>query len=198
MPTMTIRFTRLVPKAAMKTRPNRIWGIAIATSASRIRISSNSGRPRPAAKPQTMPMHHAQGRRAEHGAERHPTAVQHAGEQVPAELVGAEPVARARRAEGVGRVDRVRPVRREQRRGDDGQDDEGQNRPRDHGSRVPRQGKTTAATDRRRGPDRGVGHVAALATSRCRGSRAANRTSTTSEVRMNVALTRITTLCRTL
>ena len=33
---------------------------------------------------------------------------------------------------------------------------------------------------------------------RCRGSRAANRTSTTSEVRMNVALTRITTLCRML
>ena len=39
----------------MKTRPKRICGIAIATSAVRISNSSTSGTPRAAAKPQATP-----------------------------------------------------------------------------------------------------------------------------------------------
>ena len=70
--------------------------------------------------------HHAQGRGAERRPERDPPAVEHAREDVPADLVGSEVVGPARRLEGVRRVDRVRAVRRQERRGDDGEHDQGQ------------------------------------------------------------------------
>ena len=88
--------------------------------------------------------HHAQGRGAERRPERDPPAVQHAREDVPADLVGSEPVGRARRLEGVRRVDRVRPVRRQERRGDDGEHDQGQKRPRDDGTGPPGPAETAA------------------------------------------------------
>ncbi len=142
--------------------------------------------------------HHAERSRAEGDPERDPPSVQHAREQIPAELVGPEPVVPARRAEGVDRIDGVRPVRRQERRRDDGEHDHGQDGDRDDGTRLPAQPETATARLGEPGGDHRVAHAADLVSSLCRGSSAAYRTSTTSEVTMNAALTRTTTLCRML
>ncbi len=95
-------------------------------------------------------------------------------------------------------IDGVRPVGRQERRRDDGEHDHGENGHRDHGTRLPAQLETATARYGQPDADHRVAHAADLASSLCRGSSAAYRTSTTSEVTMNAALTRTTTLCRML
>ena len=107
--------------------------------------------------------HHAECGRAERDPERDPPSVQHAREQIAAELVGPEPVVPARRAEGVGGIDGVRPVGRQERRRDDGEHDHGQNGHRDHGTRLPAQLETATARYGQPGGDHRVAHAADLA-----------------------------------
>jgi hypothetical protein len=73
--------------------------------------------------------HDADQERQQHRDERDPQvvaqAVKQPGEGVPAQLVGAEQVMRARPLQGVGQVLRDRVVRRQQRREDRGRENEG-------------------------------------------------------------------------